>query len=68
VLLIQLVSLVSFELEADSREDLIQRQAGEDSIVIAEEFIVGLLDSSVEEKLGLSILAMLISPHNFVPA
>ena len=36
--------------------------------MIAEEFIVGLLDSSVEEKLGLCVLAMLVSPHNFVPA
>lgn len=45
-----------------------QRHVGNHSIVLGEKFIFGLVDTSVEEKLGLPLLAVWVSSKNFLTA
>ena len=62
------ISLLSIDLKSDSTGDLLQRQAGDNSIILTESFIFGLVDSAVEEKLGMPLMAVLVAPDNFTKA
>ena len=59
--------MVSITLESDSNGDLIQRVAGDSSIVLGEKFIFGLLETHADDSLGLPLMSVLVTRDNFVP-
>jgi hypothetical protein len=63
-----LVSFLEMKLESRSDGELIKRQAGDRSIVLSEGFIVGLMDTTHEDKLDLPVFASLVTPDYFVPS
>lgn len=61
-----LVSYFGAMLESRSDGELIQRQAGDKSIVLSEGFVIGVMDTAHEDKLDLPVFAALVTPDCFV--
>lgn len=61
-----LVSYFEIKLESRSDGELIKRQAGDRSIVLSDGFVIGIMDTSHEDKIDLPLFAALVSSDCFV--
>ena len=62
------MNCVNIQLESDSTGDIMQRHVGSHSIVLGGKFIFGLVDTSIEEKVGLPLFALWVTSRNFLAA
>lgn len=60
------ITYFSVQLESTSDGELIQRKAGDKSIVLSSTFAVGLMDTANEDKIDLPVFAAVVTPDHFV--